>query len=50
VTDEGYTHVNDYGKTIELFQQLRESYLGALGGDQRDEFERHTDWITKLAP
>lgn len=48
MTDEGYVHADNFGKAIRLFQQLRESTLGTLEGDDRNEFEKQSHWVTEL--
>jgi hypothetical protein len=48
VSDEGYTSHEDFEKGIEIFQTLRESGLNRLEGEERNEFERQTQWVLNI--
>ncbi|RMZ81401.1 hypothetical protein DV738_g2281, partial [Chaetothyriales sp. CBS 135597] len=48
LTDEGYTLNETYGAAVEVLKSLRDTGLARFKGEERNEFDKQTQWVLDL--
>jgi hypothetical protein len=48
LTDEGYTSNESFDRAVERLKGLRDLGLAGLKGEERQDFDKETHWVTDL--